>query len=277
MHKRNGGDKMTFNSITFVIFFTVVSLLLLLTNKKTKIEKDKITSAAKQEVKKIVSERLMEAESIISKLEEMYKLAELETGGLIEARTLKNKIADKVYEGESEDMDGLAKYAPISADKLKVGMKVFVGNANQEGIVQSIRPQKNEAEILCGNMRIRSKIFDLSVLVSPQNAQTAPKKAKNKKPSNGVQITKSLNPKAMPSLEINVIGLTVAEALPEVEAFIDSAVISNLEEVRIVHGVGTGKLRAGIHEYLREHSNVLEFRLGKYGEGETGVTIVKLK
>jgi DNA mismatch repair protein MutS2 len=84
-------------------------------------------------------------------------------------------------------------------------------------------------------------------------------------------------PKATPALEINVIGRTVDEAIPEVEAFIDAAVISNLEEIRIVHGVGTGKLRAGIHDFLRKHRNVLEFRLGKYGEGETGVTIVKLK
>ena len=67
------------------------------------------------------------------------------------------------------------------------------------------------------------------------------------------------------------------EAMQEVEAFIDSAVISNLEEVRIVHGVGTGKLRAGVHDFLRKHKNVSEYRLGTYGEGETGVTIVKIK
>ena len=92
-----------------------------------------------------------------------------------------------------------------------------------------------------------------------------------------MQVTKSLKPKATPGLEVNVIGLTVHEALPEVEAFLDSAVISNLEEVRIVHGMGTGKLRAGIQDFLRKHPNVESFRLGKYGEGDTGVTIVKIK
>ena len=92
-----------------------------------------------------------------------------------------------------------------------------------------------------------------------------------------MSVSKSLAPRPLPTLEINVIGQTVQEALPEVEAFIDSAVVANLEEVRIVHGVGTGKLRAGIHEFLRKHRNVAEFRLGKYGEGETGVTIVKIK
>lgn len=60
----------------------------------------------------------------------------------------------------------------------------------------------------------------------------------------------------MPTLELNVIGMTVQEALPDVEAFIDSAVCANLEEVRIVHGVGTGKLRAGIHDFLKKHRNV---------------------
>ena len=89
-------------------------------------------------------------------------------------------------------------------------------------------------------------------------------------------MSKSLAPKPVPTLELNVIGMTVQEALPDVAGFIDSAVISNLEEVRIVHGVGTGKLRAGIHDFLRSHKNVAEFRLGRYGEGETGVTVVKI-
>ena len=138
---------------------------------------------------------------------------------------------------------------------------------------QSTSQQKQEAEILCGNIRVRSKFSDIALVITPQTAQNK-KKEKNKE---RVQISKSLAPKPAPSLEINVIGLTVHEALPEVEAFIDSAVIANLEEVRIVHGVGTGKLRAGIHDYLRKHPNVAEYRLGKYGEGDTGVTILKLK
>ena len=92
-----------------------------------------------------------------------------------------------------------------------------------------------------------------------------------------MQVTKSLKPKPAPALEINVIGMRVDEAIPEVEAFLDSAVISNLAEVRIVHGMGTGKLRAGIHDYLRKQKYVASFRLGKYGEGDIGVTIVTLK
>ena len=92
-----------------------------------------------------------------------------------------------------------------------------------------------------------------------------------------MQVVRNLAPKPLPTRECNVIGMTVQEAIPEVEAFLDSAVLSNLEQVRIVHGMGTGKLRAGIHDYLRKNPRVAEFRLGKYGEGESGVTIVTLK
>ena len=161
-----------------------------------------------------------------------------------------------------------------------MGDKVYVQKMNDEGIIQSLRKEKNEAEVLCGTMRLRLKISELSVLVGGKIAQTTDKKVpkwKRQKQAEKVQVSKSLTPKAMPSLEINLLGYTVHEAIPEVEAFIDGAVIANLEEVRIVHGMGTGKLRAGIHEFLRTHKNVAEFRLGRYGEGETGVTIVKIK
>ena len=72
-------------------------------------------------------------------------------------------------------------------------------------------------------------------------------------------------------------GLTVSEALYEIDNFIDRAVTDNLEEIKVIHGVGTGKLRKGIAEHLKRHKNVESFRLGKYGEGETGVTFIKLK
>ncbi len=244
---------------------------------KLKKEKEKLYISAKTESRRIINEKSAEAEEILHEIEEIFAKEELTQADLIKARTLKNRIADKVYDNEDEDENSLKQYAPISADKLKVGMKVFIGTSGQEGVVQSVRPQKNEAEILCGNMRIRSKISDLSVLISAQNAQHTTKKTNKSKKSGGVQVAKTLNPNSKPTLEINVIGMTVLEAIPEVEAFIDSAVISNLEEVRVVHGVGTGRLRAGIHDFLRSNRHVESYRLGKYGEGETGVTIVKIR
>ena len=80
-----------------------------------------------------------------------------------------------------------------------------------------------------------------------------------------------------PQLEINLLGMTVPEALEEVDNFIDRAVMNNLEVIKVIHGVGTGKLREAIARHLKGHKNVKSFRLGKYGEGETGVTIITLK
>ena len=245
---------------------------------KLKKDKEKLFTSAKAESRRIINERTADAEEILHEIEEIFARENISQADLIKARTLKNKLADKAFESEHED-DFTPQYAPVKENELQIGARVFVKTLNQEGIVQNIRLQKGEAEIVCGSIRMRSKISDLSVVISAPKAQTKPKvqKEKNKRAADNVQVTKSLQPKRTSSLEINVIGLTVHEAIPEVEGFLDAAVISNLEEVRIVHGMGTGKLRAGIHEFLRTHRSVAEYRLGKYGEGDTGVTIVKLK
>ncbi|MBQ6796741.1 MAG: Smr/MutS family protein, partial [Clostridia bacterium] len=77
--------------------------------------------------------------------------------------------------------------------------------------------------------------------------------------------------------EVDVRGLNVDEASIEIDKVIDSAVLRNLGELRIIHGKGTGALRAGLHQHFRRHPNIKSFRLGVYGEGEAGVTIIELK
>ena len=102
------------------------------------------------------------------------------------------------------------------------------------------------------------------------------KNAKNKSISSSVSyknISKSRNIKT----EINVLGLTVDEATLVVDKFLDDCSIANLQTVRIIHGKGTGKLKNGIHQFLKSNSHVKSFRLGTFGEGEMGVTVVELK
>ncbi len=226
-------------------------------------EKEKITSLAKQQVKKIVSERLMEAEAIVSELEEIFRLAELEGGALINARTLRNKLADSKY--LEEDLP-LTPYELKGVDiaKLSIGDKVYVKSFNGEAVVNDINVKKGKVEVLFGSIKA-------TVLASDVFNQTKPKKEKN-----SPKINKSVIREA-PKTEINILGLTVDEGIIEVEKFIDSAIVNNIEEVRIVHGTGTGKLRNGIREYLKTNKCVSEFRQGRYGEGEAGVTVVKLK
>ena len=76
--------------------------------------------------------------------------------------------------------------------------------------------------------------------------------------------------------EINLLGLTVDEAIMELDKYLDDACLSHLNQVRVVHGKGTGALRKGVHEYLKKQSYVKSFRLGEFGEGDAGVTIVEL-
>ncbi len=98
-------------------------------------------------------------------------------------------------------------------------------------------------------------------------------KTKSKSVSDYTKISKSKNIKS----EINVIGLNIEEATFVVDKFLDDCSLAKFQNVRIVHGKGTGKLRNGIHSFLKNHPHVKSFRLGTYGEGEMGVTIVELK
>ncbi|MBO5412523.1 MAG: endonuclease MutS2 [Clostridia bacterium] len=232
-------------------------------------EREKLYTSAKAESRRIINERTAEAETLLEEMENIFKQDVLSEADLIKARTLKNRLSDKAYDANEKSSDSFTEYATVDLAKLKIGDKVYCKRLSQEGIVENIRSKKGEVEILCGSIRTRCKISDLAMVISAKNTQN--------KVVEKIKVNKTLAPKPIPTLEINVIGKTVFEALPDVEAFIDSAVLSNLEEVRIVHGVGTGKLRAGIHEFLRSHRNVAEYRLGKYGEGETGVTIVKIR
>lgn len=228
-----------------------------------KAEKEKITASARQEVKKIVSERLIEAEAIVSELNDIYKTCELENGELIRARTLKNKLADSKY--LNEDIP-LSKYelAPVDVKKLSVGDEVYVKSFNNTGTINGIKEKKGEIEVLFGNIKSTVKLSDCF------NAKKQAIQSEKPKVSRSVE-------RSSPKAEINIIGKTVSEGVEEVEKFIDQAVVSNISEIRIIHGMGTGKLKKGVWDYLKTNKNVSEYRLGRYGEGESGVTVVTLK
>lgn len=226
-------------------------------------EKEKINRSARSESRRIIGERTEKAEQMLAEIEEIFKKEEITQNELIRARTLKNKLKDAAFD-EEEDVKKPSEYAAATTQNLKAGVAVFIKPMECRGKVLSVSPQKGEAEILCGSIRTHLKFKDL--LIIPQQKQAEQK----------IKVFKKL-PKAQPVLEINVLGLTVIEALYEVDNFIDRAVTDNLEEIKVIHGVGTGKLKSAIAEHLKRHKNVESFRAGKYGEGETGVTFIKLK
>lgn len=224
-------------------------------------EREKFLSAGKSEARRIVQARTAQAEELLGEIEEIFRKENLTEADLIRARTLKNKISVSAEEEEREPV----RSEPVNPDTLKEGDKVFLRSMNAEGVVLSFRKEKNVADVQCGSLRVRSKLTDLFAASSDQ------------KKKERVKVVKNLTERPNVIRECNIIGMTAAEAIPEVEAFLDGALLQNLSEVRIVHGMGTGKLRGAVHEFLKKHKRVKEFRLGKYGEGESGVTVVTLE
>ncbi|MBD5632655.1 MAG: endonuclease MutS2 [Clostridia bacterium] len=227
-------------------------------------EKEKINRSARVESRRIINERTEQAEQMLEKIEEIFKKEELSEKDLIAARTLKNKLLKSAFD-EEEETKKVNDFAEATAENIKVGITVFIKPMDCRGQVTGYSPNKGEAEVLCGSIKMHLKLKDL--LIVGNTEKTKPQK---------VKVTKNL-PKSQPVLEINVLGMTVPEALYEVDNFIDRAVTDNLEEIKVIHGVGTGKLRQAISEHLKKHRSVESFRAGKYGEGETGVTFIKLK
>ena len=231
-------------------------------------ERAKLLAGAKAESRRLINERAAEAEELLSEIEDIFKKEEISESDLIKARTLKNKIKDAAYRAD-EAPERKTAYAPADKNNLREGARVFVKPMQTEGVVTSYSQGKGEAEVTCGSMKLRCKPADLLII------ENAPQGGAVKR-ADSVKVVRKI-PVSQPVLEINVLGLTVPEALYEVDNFIDRAVTDNLEEIKVIHGVGTGKLRKAIAEHLKRHKNVESFRAGKYGEGETGVTFIKLK
>lgn len=231
-------------------------------------ERAKLLAGAKAESRRLINERAAEAEELLSEIEDIFKKEEISESDLIKARTLKNKIKDAAYRAD-EAPERKTTYAPADKNNLREGARVFVKPMQTEGVVTSYSQGKGEAEVTCGSMKLRCKPADLLIIENAPQGSVVER-------ADSVKVVRKI-PVSRPVLEINVLGLTVPEALYEVDNFIDRAVTDNLEEIKVIHGVGTGKLRKAIAEHLKRHKNVESFRAGKYGEGETGVTFIKLK
>ncbi len=224
-------------------------------------ERERFLAASKAEAKRIVAERTREAEETLEEIENIFRRDTLSQRDLVRARTLKNQME----RAAAEDDEAPVRAVPVDAAALKAGDAVLIGSMGAQGTVLSVRADRGTCDVRAGALKVTVKLSDLYRAEGPREG-IAP-----------VQVVRNVRERQFVRPECNVIGMTVDEALPEVENFLDSAVVANLSEVRIVHGMGTGKLRAAIHAFLRGHAHVEGFRLGKYGEGESGVTVVTLR
>ncbi len=226
---------------------------------KEKQEKD-IINHAKVKARNILLEAKEDANKIIKELSNVKDSKEI--------HTLRNSLNEKI---KNIQLDTIASENPpnissISKEDIKPGKEVFVTSLNQNGIILSNVSRNNEVQVQIGSMKMSLK---LNVLQKPKTIQNS----NSSKIHASSNISKSKNIKP----EINVIGMNVEEANFVIDKFLDDCAISKLETVRIIHGKGTGKLKNGIHQFLKTNSHVKSFRLGTFGEGEMGVTVVTLK
>lgn len=222
---------------------------------------------AKAEAKRVIEQARKEADNVIYEL--MQVKDRLEHG---DTESDLNKLGADIrgrLNREQENVSGCTNIPkPVQEKPIKVGDVVCLPNSNARATVIKLAGADGMALLQAGIMQVKAKQSELIHVSQPQ-ANSKPKK---KKAASSGEI--ELNSRSA-SVELDLRGMTVDEALIELEQFIDHAIMAKLPSAVIIHGKGTGALRAAVHSKLKTMKNLLTFRLGTFGEGESGVTIVE--
>jgi DNA mismatch repair protein MutS2 len=227
---------------------------------------------ARREAEKIIEEARREAEATFRELdrmrEDMKKAAaedhNEENARRAELRRKLNQAQEKNNAGRVQEKQERKSSRPV-----KVGDMVEITAMGIKAEVVEIAADRT-LKLKAGLMQVSAKESEVYLLEN----QTKQKPKVAPKPRSG---NNTAQLRAAVPMEIDIRGMETLEAMPIVERYIDDASMGRLESVRIIHGKGTGALRQSVHETLRRHKRVKGFRLGRYGEGETGVTVVELK
>ncbi len=237
-------------------------------NEKLKEKTDRILENAHAEAKKILESAKESSESIIADAKKVRKIkSEKEANAAIEKarRDINAKIKTEA-DAVSKKLFETPKNAK-APKSVMLGETVEIVNLKQRGTVLTLPNSKGDLQVRVGIMNVKTNLQSIRVI-----EELAPKKPKQKKAS-GDSMGKTLSVGS----ELDVRGQNVEDAIYMIEKFLDDALMSSLGQVRIIHGKGTGVLRSGIHSFLRKQKCVKAFRLGVFGEGDTGVTVVELK
>ena len=214
---------------------------------------------AREDAKHIVDQARRESESVIAELKKMKKNA---AGGDV------NELRRRLDRESDELAEGLGQEAPDSGEApktVKAGDKVKILTLGAEGTVLAPPDEKGEVQLQAGMMKFKAPLAQLRIIRQEPAKEKTTVRAKTGMMSRTVKS------------ECDVRGMNLEEALDAVGLYLDEAVLAGLNEVYIIHGKGTGILRAGIQQDLRKNRHVKGFRRGVYGEGEDGVTVVTLK
>ncbi len=237
-------------------------------NEKIDQAKDRILREANEKAREILQEAKEVADETIRDFNRAGAAADIR-----ELERKRQKVRDKIGEkneklslGNSKDKSAKT---GIDPGKLKKGDAVKIVSMGLKGTVSTLPDAKGALFVQCGIMRTQTNVKDLILLDEP--AVSAP--SLQRSGSGRIKMSKSLSV----STEINLLGKTVDEALPLLDKYLDDAYLAHMPSVRVVHGKGTGALRNAVHSHLKRLKYVKEYRLGEYGEGDAGVTIVTFR
>ena len=232
-------------------------------------ERDKMLSGSREEAKRIVAKAKEEAAELVAEIKEILNKDVVSDKDLFAARNVAKKISNIEVIQEDDGEEIIFTGDKIDFDKLKVGDVVYSQKMGVQVRILEIK-SKSRIKIKSGNLTTEVSSDDLYYSVAEANKHASRNYGGTHKTKTQIN-TRNFNN------EINVIGKTVDDAIMTVDEFIDAAVVAGMSQVWVIHGMGTGRLRAGLHEHFRHHRNVAQFRLGVYGEGESGVTVLTLK
>ena len=232
--------------------------------KQRKLEesKERILREANEEAREILQEAKDTADKAIRSYQKGGSIQDMEKT----RQKLRNKISAKSDALKTEKKK--EHHTVLKAEDLLIGVTVKIISMGLKGTVHTKPDAKGNLFVQCGIMRTQANIKDLQLI-----QEDAPTTGKEKRLTYSGAFSKS----STISPEINLLGRTVDEALAELDKYLDDAYLSHLNSVRVVHGKGTGALRQAVHKHVKKLHYVKSFRLGEFGEGDAGVTIVEFK
>ena len=238
-------------------------------NEKIDQAKDKILRDANEKARAILQEAKDVADETIRDFNKAGASADIK-----ELEKKRQKVRDKINEKNGKLALGntqkkSADQKTVDPKKLKKGDSVKIISMNLKGIVNTLPDARGNLFVQCGIMRMQTNVNDLV----PVKEETITAPALQRTNTGKLKMSKSFSV----SSEINLLGCTVDEAIAKLDKYLDDAYLAHLPSVRVVHGKGTGALRSAVQSHLKRLKYVKEYRLGEYGEGDAGVTIVTFK
>ena len=230
-------------------------------------QRSKLLKDAKEEAREILEEAKEIADQSIRKYQKWERNPAKADNKAMEAQ--RSKIRDRMKNLDKDlSRSGKQRRSGQNAEDFRIGDTVYIISMDTTGTVLALPNAKKELSVQVGILHMTLPITDCEITETPKQPQTKTKSSGHHRMN--LDRASSIRP------EINLIGLTVDEAISQLDKYLDDALLSNLSQVRIIHGKGTGALRKAVQDYLKKQKHVASFRSGEFGEGDMGVTIVEL-